>query len=230
MISHELRTPLAAVLGFTTLLLERDFPREEQRRYLQIVDSQARRLASLAGDFLDVQLLDGGSLTIVRTPFDLIELVREQVQLFFLHPTGHRVVLDVPPGSLIVDGDRDRLSQVVGNLLSNAIKYSPEGGEVRVNVRMTDSDAVIGVADDGVGIRPEDTERVFEKFFRSDAASTSIGGTGLGLAVAQEIVTSHGGTIEVESALGAGSTFVVTVPLGTAVVRPATETVLRRVV
>jgi signal transduction histidine kinase len=230
MISHELRTPLAAVLGFTTLLLERDFPREEQRRYLQIVDSQARRLASLAGDFLDVQLLDGGSLTIVRTPFDLIELVREQVQLFFLHPTGHRVVVDAPPGSLIVDGDRDRLSQVVGNLLSNAIKYSPEGGEVRVNVRMTDSDAVVTVADDGVGIRPEDTERVFEKFFRSDVASTTIGGTGLGLAVAQEIVASHGGTIEVESALGAGSTFTVKVPLGTAAVVATTGTVLRRVV
>jgi len=165
-----------------------------------------------------------------RIPFDLNELVREQVQLFFLHPTGHKVVLDVPPGALIVDGDRDRLSQVVGNLLSNAIKYSPEGGEVRVNVRTTDSEAVVAVADDGVGIRAEDTERVFEKFFRSDAASTTIGGTGLGLAVAQEIVTSHGGTIEVESTLGAGSTFVVTVPLGAGAVLTTTGTVLRRVV
>jgi signal transduction histidine kinase len=230
MVSHELRTPLAAVLGFTTLLLERNFPPDEQRRYLEIVDTQARRLAALAGDFLDVQLLDGGALTIVLMPFDLVELVREQVQLFFLQPTSHRVALDVPAAPLIVDGDRDRLSQVVGNLLSNAIKYSPEGGEVRVTVRLTGSEAVIAVADDGLGIEPEDAERVFDKFFRSASASSTIGGTGLGLAVAREIVTSHGGTIEIESTLGVGSTFVVTMPLGAGSARADTGNVLRRVV
>lgn len=230
MISHELRTPLAAVLGFTTLLLERDFPRDEQRRYLDIISTQARRLTALAGDFLDVQLFDGGALTIVRTPFDLVELMREQVQLYFLHPTGHRVLLDVPASPLIVDGDRDRLSQVVGNLLSNAIKYSPDGGEVRVTARLADSEAMVVVADDGVGIRPEDVEHVFEKFFRSDAASMTIGGTGLGLAVAQEIVVSHGGTIEVESTFGVGSKFVMKVPLGAHAVRADAGTGLRIVV
>jgi signal transduction histidine kinase len=213
MVSHELRTPLASVLGFTALLLERDFPPEEQRRYLEIIDGQARRLAALAGDFLDVQLLDGGALMLVRTPFDLVELVREQVQLFFLQLTSHRLSIDLPDEPLIVDGDRDRMSQVVGNLLSNAIKYSPEGGEVRVATRQSETDAVVAVSDDGVGIETEDVDQIFEKFFRSAEAIKTVGGTGLGLAVAREIVASHGGTLEVESTPGVGSTFVVTVPL-----------------
>jgi signal transduction histidine kinase len=225
MVSHELRTPLAAVLGFTALLLERDFPPDEQRRYLEIIDAQARRLAALAGDFLDVELLAGGALTIVRTPFDLVELVHEQTELFFLQPASHRLSLDTPGRPLVVDGDRDRLSQVVGNLLSNAIKYSPSDGEVRVSVRAEGHDAVVAVSDDGIGISAEDAERVFEKFFRAPDASSTVGGTGLGLAVARDIVTSHQGTLEVESTPGAGSTFVVRLPLG--VQQPAAASVDR---
>ena len=214
MVSHELRTPLAAVLGFTALLLERDFPPEEQRRYLEIIDAQARRLAALAGDFLDVELLAGGDLTLVRTPFDLVELVREQTELFFLQPDGNRLLLDLPVDPLTVDGDRDRLSQVVGNLLSNAIKYSPPEGEVRVSVRAEGPDAVVSVSDDGIGISPDDAQHVFDKFFRAPDAAATVGGTGLGLAVARDIVSSHEGTLEVESMPGAGSTFVVRLPLG----------------
>ncbi len=213
MVSHELRTPLASVLGFTSLLLKRDFPPEEQRRYLEIIDSQARRLDTLAGDFLDIQLLDRGALVLVRKPFDLVELMREQSQLFFLQLTTHRLVIDLPGLPLVVDGDRDRMSQVVGNLLSNAIKYSPDGGDVRVSVRKSGPDAIIAVSDDGVGIKTEDTERIFEKFFRSAAVTKTVGGAGLGLAVAREIVVAHGGTLEVESSPGVGSTFVVRVPL-----------------
>ena len=226
MISHELRTPLSAVLGFTALLRERNFPPDEQRRYLEIIDVQARRLASLAGDFLDVQLLDGGRLKLVRTEFDIVGLVREQVQLFFLETAGHELALDLPEEPVIVDGDRDRLAQVVGNLLSNALKYSPNGGEIGVGIRADGKNAVIAVSDQGIGIRPEDSERIFEKFFRAPEAAT-VGGTGLGLAVAREIVLSHGGGVAVDSRPGSGSTFTVTIPLGTSTARPAP---LRRVV
>jgi len=213
MVSHELRTPLSAVLGFTSLLLERDFPPEEQQRYLEIVDTQARRLATLAGDFLDVQLLEGGGFELELAPFDLVELAREQTRLFFSHSESHGLVVDVPDEPVIVNGDRDRLAQVVGNLLSNAIKYSPEGGEVRVFVGERDGHAVFSVTDAGLGIPPEDRERVFDKFFRGAAKTTTVGGTGLGLAVAREIVTTHGGTIDVESTLGHGSTFTFELPL-----------------
>jgi signal transduction histidine kinase len=213
MVSHELRTPLSAVLGFTSLLLEREFPPDEQQRYLEIVDTQARRLATLAGDFLDVQLLEGGGFELDRAPFAPVDLAREQPRLFFSHSEGHELLLDVPDEPVIVDGDRDRLAQVVGNLLSNAIKYSPEGGEVRVRVGQRDGRAVFSVTDAGLGIPAEDRERVFDKFFRGAAKTTTVGGTGLGLAVAREIVTTHGGSIDVDSTLGVGSTFTFELPL-----------------
>jgi signal transduction histidine kinase len=213
MVSHELRTPLASVLGFTTLLLERDFAPDEQRRYLEIVDTQARRLAALAGDFLDVQLLEGGAMRLERAPVDLIELVNEQTRLFFSHLDTHRLVLELPDEAVVIDGDRDRLAQVIGNLLSNAIKYSPAGGAVRVHVELEGDRAVLMVNDQGMGIDEEDRERVFEKFFRSSEASARISGTGLGLAVAREIVETHGGEIRVQSEPGAGSTFWIELPL-----------------
>jgi signal transduction histidine kinase len=212
MVSHEIRTPLASVCGFTSLLLEREFEREEERRYLEIIDQQARRLAGIAGDFLDVQLLEGGGLKLDRAPFDLVELTREQAHLFFSH-SSHALELDVPDIPLVVNGDRDRIAQVIGNLLSNAIKYSPAGAEVRVVLEPEDGGARLTVIDEGMGIPPDDRGRVFEKFYRGSDAASAIGGTGLGLAVAREIVTSHGGEIGVESETSRGSTFTVRLPV-----------------
>ena len=212
MVSHEIRTPLASVVGFTSLLLERDFPPDEQRRYLEIVDQQARRLAGLAGDFLDVQLLEGGGLSFDYAPFDLVDLASEQVRLFFSHADDHTIDLDVPDEPVIVNADRDRIAQVIGNLLSNAIKYSPAGGRVRLLLTANERNAQLSVVDEGMGIPVVDRARIFEKFFRGPGAASAIGGTGLGLAVAREIVTSHGGRIEVESEPGEGSTFTVRLP------------------
>jgi signal transduction histidine kinase len=213
MVSHEIRTPLASVCGFTSLLLEREFPREEERRYLEIIDQQARRLASIAGDFLDVKLLEGGAMTLDRAPFDLVDLTREQANLFFSH-SSHMLDLDLPDMPVVVNGDRDRIAQVIGNLLSNAIKYSPPGAEVRVVLSQDDGRARLSVVDEGMGIPPGDRARVFEKFYRGSEAASAIGGTGLGLAVAREIVTSHGGDIDVESEISRGSTFTVELPVG----------------
>ena len=215
MVSHEIRTPLASVCGFTSLLLEREFPREEEQRYLEIIDQQARRLASIAGDFLDVQLLEGGGMTLDRAPFDLVDLTREQANLFFSH-SSHLLELELPENPVVVNGDRDRIAQVIGNLLSNAIKYSPPGAEVRVVLSQDDGRARLSVVDEGMGIPPADRERVFEKFYRGSEAASAIGGTGLGLAVAREIVTSHGGDIDVESEMSRGSTFTVELPVGAA--------------
>jgi signal transduction histidine kinase len=215
MVSHELRTPLASVLGFTSLLLERSFDPAEQRRYLEIVDSQARRLAALAGDFLDVQLLEGGAMPLDRALLDLADLTAEQAQLFFSQSESHRLDLELPHEPVIVDGDRDRLAQVVGNLFSNALKYS-DGGDVRVRVTVEREGARVSVSDDGMGIPEDDQKKIFDKFFRGPEAAATIGGTGLGLAVAREIVASHGGTISVVSEPGAGATFTVELPLAVA--------------
>jgi len=213
MVSHEIRTPLASVIGFTSLLLEREFPRDEERRYLEIIDQQARRLGGIAGDFLDVQLLEGGGLKLDRAPFDLVELTREQANLFFSHST-HVLDLDLPETPVVVNGDRDRIAQVIGNLLSNAIKYSPPRAGVHVSLHADTGDVELSVADEGIGIPPADQDRVFEKFYRVPDAAPGIGGTGLGLSVAREIVTSHGGEIDLESEASRGSTFRVRLPVG----------------
>jgi signal transduction histidine kinase len=213
MVSHELRTPLASVLGFTSLLIQRDFPVEEQRRYLEIVDREARRLAALAEDFLDVRLLEEGRFDFDLEAVDLVTVVREQALVYFGNAPGHRLDLDVPLDLVVVDGDRDRIAQVVGNLLSNAIKYSPEGGTVEVKVDATGGRARVTVVDHGLGIRREHQERIFERFFRGAAPEAGIGGTGIGLAVARDIVEAHGGTLGFRSAEGTGSTFWIELPL-----------------
>jgi signal transduction histidine kinase len=211
-VSHELRTPLSSVLGFTKLLLERDFDEHERRRYLGIVDAEARRLASLAEDFLDVQLLEEGKLELVMETLDAGALVREQVALFFGHGGDHTVDLRLPDEPLWVDVDPDRLSQVVGNLLANAIKYSPEGGNVEVRAEALRGDVRIVVRDGGLGIPREDQAHIFTKFFRGRAAASGIPGTGLGLAVARQIVEAHGGVIGFASEEGRGTTFWIELP------------------
>jgi signal transduction histidine kinase len=212
-VSHELRTPLASVLGFTSLLLTRDVPPEEQRRYLEIIDAQGRRLSSLLNDFLDIERLEEGQLKLARELFDMGELVGEQAQLFAGQSDKHRLDVVLPPKPLPVRGDPNRLAQVVGNLLSNAIKYSPEGGTVKVVGERHDDLVRVSVQDEGLGI-PEDLQQeVFGKFFRGDAAASGIAGSGLGLTIARSVIEAHGGRINVESASGEGSVFWLELPV-----------------
>ena len=211
-VSHELRTPLASVLGFTSLLLTRDFDEETRLRYLGIIDAQARRLGSLIDDFLDARRLEQGRLELGRDRVELGPLLREQAELFHGQSERHRLTLQIPSKPLAVRGDRDRLAQVIGNLLSNAIKYSPEGGVVELLGEDDNGVVRVAVRDQGVGIPDDQQSQIFTRFFRGDAAASGIGGTGLGLAVSREIVEAHGGRIGFTSAEREGSTFWVELP------------------
>ena len=211
-VSHELRTPLASVLGFTALLLKREFDPPIRRHYLGIVDAQARRLAALLEDFLDVQRIEHEGLELATERVDLAALLDEQAELYAEQSPKHTVEVDLEERPLSVRGDPDRLAQVVGNLLSNAIKYSPDGGTVQLAAERSGTGVRVIVRDEGLGIPEDQQERIFTKFFRGDAGATGITGTGLGLAVSREIVEAHGGSIGFDSDPSTGSTFWVELP------------------
>jgi signal transduction histidine kinase/CheY-like chemotaxis protein len=207
-VSHELRTPLASIVGFTELLVDRDVDKEKRDRYVATIHGEAKRLTNLINDFLDLQRIEQGDFTLALEPFELIELLRAEVELFSAQSGTHQIELKAPDGELTLLGERDRVAQVVANLVSNAIKYSPAGGEVSVAAETRNGAVRVSVADSGLGIAVDEQRMLFTKFYRVDSSDTrEIGGTGLGLALCREIVEAHGGRIGFDSVEGQGSTF-----------------------
>ena len=211
-VSHELRTPLSGVMGFTKLLLTREFDPETRRHYLGIVDAQARRLSDLLDEFLDVRRIEEGRFERAQELVDMATLLREEAQLYSQQSPKHEVAVEIDHPPLAVIGNPDRLRQVIGNLISNAIKYSPQGGVVEVSADRENGSVRVEVRDEGMGIPLSQQPQIFTKFFRGDAAASGITGTGLGLAVSRDIVESHGGRIGFKSAEGKGTTFFVELP------------------
>ncbi len=207
-VSHEIRTPLASILGFTELLLDRDPDDETRARYLRLSYQEARRLTGLLDDFLDLQRVEQSGLTLAKGRFEIGRLLAQKIDLFVNTSANHTLELDRLPGSLVVRGDRRRIAQVVDNLVSNAIKYSPGGGPVRLAAERRNGGVRVSVSDRGLGIPDGQQEKIFQRFFRVDSTDTrSIGGTGLGLSLAREIVRAHRGEIGFESRERHGSTF-----------------------
>lgn len=215
-VSHEVRTPLAAIVGFSELLLGREFEPDARRRHLETIHREAERLSSLIDDFLDLQGMDQARFRIVPRELDVRDVVSEQASLYAVRATDHTIRVELPDEPVLVLADGLRVGQVVGNLLSNAVKYSPEGGEVTVRVTRQADHALIEVLDRGLGIPAPLVGHVFDRFFRVEhAGHDRIGGTGLGLALARELVELHGGKIGVESTEGEGSRFWFTLPSAT---------------
>ncbi len=217
-VSHELRTPLSSIKGFTTSLLREDvtWDQKTQRDFLEIIDAESDRLAELISNLLDMSRIDAGTLAMEQEEVRMGTLLREAIEAAKVQAPKHVFALDIPPRLPLVSADPRRIRQVLRNLLENAVKYSSPGSKVAVAVDFDRQSVTISVADEGTGIPEEYQERIFERFFQVDSASTRrVGGSGLGLAISRSIVEAHGGRIWVESEPGNGSTFFFTLPLGT---------------
>jgi signal transduction histidine kinase len=214
--SHELRTPLTGILGFSELLSTGAITEDDQRqRYQRMVYEQAEQLAALVDNLLDVSRIEAGRVQLHSTAIDLEEVVRSVLEPIRAAAPLHALSAEIEPPARRLHADAGKVRQVLVNLVGNAVKYSPAGGAVTVVARSESATGLvrISVADQGLGIPPELRDRVFDRFQRVDTADTrGIRGTGLGLYIVKELVELHGGRVELESEVGRGSTFHVTLP------------------
>ncbi len=216
-VSHEFKTPLTAIQGFAETLLAGAVEDGENRiRFLDIIRNNSLRLGRLTDDLLKLSQIEAGKVQIETRAIPVAELIEPCVETARLQaqPRGLMLQADYRQNLPKVKGDLVSLQEVLQNLLDNAVRYTPSGGKVTVRAEAQNGEVVISVSDTGIGIPKADQERIFERFYRVDAArSRELGGTGLGLSIAKHLVEANGGRIEVQSELGKGSTFSIHLPL-----------------
>ncbi|MBR6252363.1 MAG: HAMP domain-containing protein [Clostridia bacterium] len=227
-VSHELKTPLTSITTYTETLLDEMEPlegenpedvvvdREEEKRFLNVILSESNRMKEMVEGLLQLSRFDANKVIWKKIYFDLPELTKQICD-------KHRILADTKEQELdcyvtanvpMVYADRSGVEQVITNIISNAIKYTPEKGSIKVYVGCVHDDAYIKVIDNGIGIPEEDLPRVFERFYRVDKArSREMGGTGLGLPIAKEVIESNGGSIDMKSEVGKGTEVVIKVPV-----------------
>jgi signal transduction histidine kinase len=216
-VSHELRTPLTSILGYLELIRDNDAVERspEEDAFLAVVQRNAERLMRLVSDLLLVAEVESGMLALEIEDVDLGGLAAECVEAAQPVADGHQIRLSLNRGlSAQLRGDAIRLAQMMDNLVSNAIKFTPVDGHVTVSTTVRNGQAVFEVADSGIGVATSDQAQLFDRFFRTSAAvARATPGTGLGLTITKAIVDAHGGSIDVTSAVGVGTTFRVRLPL-----------------
>jgi signal transduction histidine kinase len=216
-VSHELRTPLASIKAYTELLLSEveGADRALRQEWLKVIDHATDRVTTLVDDILSLARLESQRIEIRREPLDVGGVVSSMVSLLRLQAErrGIAVEVKVARGLPTLFADRALLETVIKNLVDNAIKFSREGGHVRISAWQEEEAIKLCVEDQGIGIPQDSLPHLFTKFYRvTSADAAAVQGTGLGLALAKESVAAHGGQIEVQSTLGKGSRFTVTIP------------------
>ena len=212
--THELKTPVTSIKAYAQVL-QRRFAKEGNINAVEMLskmDVQLKKLTGLIGDLLDVTKVDGGKLQFHDGLFDFNELATEIIEEMKLTTTKHHITKHLA-ATMIIQGDRDRISQVITNLLSNAIKYSPHDKKIIVTSSSNKEEVTLCVRDFGIGIAKKQQSKVFERFFRAGDAEDTFAGLGLGLFISSEIVKRHGGQISVKSAGRKGSIFCFTLPI-----------------
>lgn len=212
-VSHELRTPLTAIQGWAeTLRTDDGNDKEILRKGMGVIIGETGRLSQMVEELLDFSRMQSGRLRLVMSKMDAMAELSEAALMYTERARRENIALDWPDPELIapVYGDRNKLRQVFVNVIDNAIKYSNSGGIVRIRAAIEDDSLVVVIADNGIGIREEDLTQVKQKFYKADSTRR---GSGIGLAVADEIITRHEGTLEVASRYGEGTSVTITLPL-----------------
>ena len=214
-VSHELKTPITSIMGYADTLVEGEYDKETQDKFLGVISSEARRMAKLVSDLLTLSRYDNNKVHYEATEFDLGELVKkcqEKLQLEADKKNQHTecfVTANVPP----VIANKDGIERVILNILSNSIKYTQENGNIKIYVGFVYNDAYVKIIDNGIGIPEENLNRIFERFYRVDKARTrELGGTGLGLSIAKEILNQNKGSIDIKSEPEKGTEVVIRIP------------------
>jgi signal transduction histidine kinase len=213
-VSHELRTPLTSVRAYSELLLTYDAEPSQQREFVEIIHAESERLSRLIEEVLDISKIEAGEAMLHRAPTDVRAVVEASALAYrpMIEARGLAFEVELPERLAPVDGDAERLQQIVGNLLGNALKFTRQG-RIRLTAENLPDAVLLTVSDTGNGIAAEHHERIFDKFQQlGDVLTAKPSGTGLGLAICRELVRVHGGRVWVESALGEGATFKVVLP------------------
>lgn len=214
-VSHELKTPLTSIKTYTETLLDQDLELEEKVRFLNVILTEANRMTRLVSDLLQLTQFDYKKIAWNKIHFELPELVKQICEKHKIQADAKNQMLDcyVTANVPTVYADRDGMEQVITNILMNSIKYTGENGVIKIYVGSVHDDAYIKIIDNGIGIPEADLPRIFERFYRVDKArSREMGGTGLGLPIAKEILEGNGGSIDVKSTLGKGTEVVIKIP------------------
>jgi signal transduction histidine kinase len=216
-VSHELRTPLTSIKGYAETLTDyQDIPKEMELDFLHVILNESDRMTKIVQDLLMLSRFDAGSSPLTIEQFSLEQSVRDVYDAIVLEAIkhNHEITMRIEDGLPRINGDKNRIEQVLINVLSNAVKYTPDGGKIDITSGKAGSSVWINIQDNGIGIPKEDLSRIFDRFYRVDKArSRESGGTGLGLSIAQEIIQRHGGVINIDSASGSGTTVKIVLPI-----------------
>ena len=219
-VSHDFRSPLTSIKGFTEAMLDGTIPPEKHDRYLQIIQNEADRLEKLTRNTLSLENLQRnptGRSPLIYSTFDINRVIKKTAAVFegSCRPRKITISLILMEGELMVSADKDKIQQVLYNLIDNAIKFSPDNATITLESRLRHGKCEISVADEGIGIAPENLNRIWDRFYKTDASrGIDKKGTGLGLSIVREIIKAHDQTITVTSTENVGSRFVFTLALG----------------
>lgn len=212
-LAHEFKTPLTSIKAAASALLSENSQSETQRELLSVVDEEAGWLSEMVTEAIRMAQIEAGKLQLRKHPVAAQSVIEAALHKLRGRAEGRRITIQIAPGTPPVDADEELISLVLQQLLDNALKYSPPDSALNISAGLEEAEAVIRVADEGPGIPDHDHERIFEKFYRGRGSREKTPGTGMGLAIAREIVKAHGGRIYVQSQPGHGATFSFTLPL-----------------